>query len=116
MSTAQFDPIGVSKQKKRRIIQIRYQNVEECSICMRPMFNKTVAVTACGHAFHLKCETQLRNSACPTRTDCPLCRQKLYANENSLASIMASLPEHDMWWLELSSYDLDAIIRSILLD
>ena len=46
-----------------------------------------------------------------------MCRQKLYANEDdSLVHFMESLPENDMWWLELSSYDIDAIIRSITLD
>lgn len=117
MSPAHFDPIRISKEMKRRIIQIRYRNEDECSICMRSMFDQTVAVTACGHAFHLKCEKQLRNSVCPTRTECPMCRQKLYANEDdSLVHFMESLPENDMWWLELSSYDIDAIIRSITLD
>jgi hypothetical protein len=46
-----------------------------------------------------------------------MCRQKLYANEdNSLVHLMESLPERDMWWLELASYDIDAIIQSITLN
>ena len=47
---------------------------DDCSLCLSSMKNKLVVVLPCGHTFHNKCHSKLRDAAAAYRYRCPVCR------------------------------------------
>ena len=62
----------------RVIAQKKYNNDEQCSICLTSMLNQTVLHIPCGHIFHNNCINTVFKSDCLTKYNCPLCRFDIY--------------------------------------
>jgi hypothetical protein len=63
----------------RVIAQQKYNNDEQCSICLNSMLNQTVLHIPCGHIFHNNCINTVFKSDCLTKYNCPLCRFDIYS-------------------------------------
>ena len=64
-----LDPLHVCDMS-RNVIQLKYPNEENCSICLSSMKNKKAKFVKCKHVFHIKCiNTWLKHNA-----TCPVCR------------------------------------------
>ena len=72
---AEFPLRDIAMQRRRVVFVRRYPITEECSICYSNMGGRPATVYPCGHATHCGCAKRLRQSTCPTRHNCPLCRQ-----------------------------------------
>ena len=88
---------------------------------MDEMHGKSVAVTPCGHCFHLACEKRLLRSACPTRASCPLCRKVVHNDDSrtDTSCLLYALVSSDVLldeWLNASGNELDAILDAVLRD
>jgi hypothetical protein len=63
----------------RVIVQQKYNNDEQCSICLCSMLHKTILHLPCGHIFHNNCINSVFTSFCLTKYNCPLCRCDIYS-------------------------------------
>ena len=70
------DHSALAKQYGRIIIQLKYKNNNDCSICFGEMKEKAVSHTPCGHHFHEKCLRGWINTR-GEQVRCPLCRGAL---------------------------------------
>jgi hypothetical protein len=68
----------------RVIAQKKYNNDEQCSICLTSMLNQTVSHIPCGHIFHNNCINTVFKSDCLTKYNCPLCRFDIYSSLQKL--------------------------------
>ena len=125
----EFDPHETALAWKRRVVQVRYTGVGDCAICLDPMRGRPVTVEPCGHALHLKCEQRLRQSRCPTRRTCPMCREPILAEEScdelscdDLDELVGSFTprtpvRYDDWPMEnllIDDFDFEEMILSLL--
>jgi len=74
-----------ARNKRRIIIQSRYNVDETCAICLNNMKNTSVKFIPCGHVFHNECLNKLMMSRCSSKNNCPHCRAqiKIYEEEES---------------------------------
>lgn len=81
-----FDGARTAIECKRRIIRTKSELEEPCPVCLVSMRGRCVVhVRECGHAMHLSCERQLRQSKGAWRSRCPVCRQP-FCDESSLCT------------------------------
>lgn len=69
-----FDARDAAMRLNRRVVSVRCDMANDCSVCLAPLRGRVVFVRGCGHALHLRCEQQLKSSNGPWRSRCPTCR------------------------------------------
>ena len=60
--------------RTRRMVQLKCDVSEDCSICLESMLHRRVTYLPCGHRFHLHCFVQQRKSMYESANVCALCR------------------------------------------
>jgi hypothetical protein len=60
----------MNEQHEAREAKITEAKNQDCSICLEPMSSGFLRILCCEHVFHVGCAF--------TRTDCPICRAKIY--------------------------------------
>ena len=63
-----------AKRLGRNIFQMKYDNNENCPLCLKEMKNTKVQHTLCGHTFHSNCLEQQFTSKFNNNKKCALCR------------------------------------------
>lgn len=76
---------------QREMIQLKYTEKLNCSVCLKNMFQKKVKFLRCGHVFHCNCV----NSWLDVKRTCPLCRKEIplkkIKKEEAFASVTIDL-------------------------
>jgi hypothetical protein len=70
-----MDFMKVARTRKRRIVKLKGDDLENCPICQYTLCTRRpVVYLPCGHSLHLRCEKKMRESLCASCNHCPICR------------------------------------------
>ena len=83
-----------AKRLGRNIVQIKYDNNENCPLCLREMKNTKVQHTLCGHTFHSNCLEQQFTSEFNNNNKCALCREDI-TDKNKSESERPPMPSNE---------------------
>jgi hypothetical protein len=83
-----------AKRLGRNIVQIKYDNNENCPLCLREMKNTKVQHTLCGHTFHSNCLEQQFTSEFNNNNKCALCREDI-TDKNKSETTRPPMPSNE---------------------
>ena len=69
-----IEPAAYSAPNERLVLKPRYNEENECGICLDNMCGSLVRKLPCNHEFHESCHAHLRNGNGHYRYRCPICR------------------------------------------
>ena len=55
--------------------------MDDCAICLYSLNTKSTINLPCKHKFHIKCIKNLSSSTCPSKNNCPICRNPFKDNK-----------------------------------
>jgi hypothetical protein len=96
-----------ARRKIRNIIELKYEEKEECAICLTSMEDKKVLHIPCGHTFHYNCIFSVFNGMHPAKNKCPLCR---YDNSEALEKIGITTAEEETVTEETTNEEIEMVM------
>ena len=99
---------NTSNQRNRIIIQSKYKDNCDCSLCLSDMKSCSVKWLPCGHHLHSKCFDNLINSNCDNKYKCPECRQCFHSAIPGTSHLKDDNLNNDLleafsplsWWID----------------
>lgn len=77
------------EELEKELVALRVQDtIEDCPICMNTLGKTDVCVTKCGHKYCSSCFVR----SVMTKNACPMCRDKIIADEHYTQTVKCSIP------------------------